>query len=414
MEIVKTLPKAKKYNFYRSIILNILSKMQNGHMVITLPEGDVIEFGNNIGTSADIKINDNVFFKKCLVHGDVGFGESYVDGDWDTKSITNVIKWMIENVENMVSMSGSKRKFDPTNFLKFVNKVYHKFNKNTQTGSKKNIEYHYDLSNDFYKLWLDETMTYSCGLFLEKETTLKQAQINKYQALADKLEIKATDHVLEIGTGWGGFASFLVEKYGCRITTTTISEQQFLYAENLFKEKGLTDKITLVKKDYRDLTGKYDKIASIEMLEAVGHEFLPVYFKKCHELLKPQGILAIQVITSPDSRYESFRAGVDWIQKHIFPGSLCPAVGELYRVVNQESDLQLYKFNDYGQHYARTLNEWFKNFNVKIEVIKNLGFDKRFARKWNYYLNYCEAGFTMRNISVVQMAFTRPNNTSLF
>lgn len=413
MEIVKSLPKAQKYNFQRSIILKILTGMKLGRMNITLPEGQVLEFGETDEIKANINVKDNVFFKKCLLGGDIGFAESYIEGDWDTESITNVIKWMILNVENMVSMSGNKRSFDPTNILNTFNKIYHKFNKNSVSGSKKNIEYHYDLSNDFYKLWLDSTMTYSSGIFTDKNTTLEQSQINKYQALADKLEIKPTDHVLEIGTGWGGFSCFLAENYGCKITTTTISEEQYKYAQEIILKKGLQGKITLLKKDYRDLTGQYDKVASIEMIEAVGHEFLPSYFEQCANLLKPKGIFALQAITSPDSRYKQFRDGVDFIQKHIFPGSLLPSIGEMNRVINKVSDLHMIKFNDYGPHYAKTLRTWFENFNQEPEKVIHLGFSPEFIRKWNYYLNYCEAAFEMRNISVVQIAYTRPNNTNL-
>jgi cyclopropane-fatty-acyl-phospholipid synthase len=413
MEIVKSLPKAQAYNFHRSIILNILQKMKLGRMSLTLPEGQTIEFGNSDEIHAKIEVKNNIFFKKCLLGGDIGFGESYVEGDWETDSITNVIKWMILNVENMVSMSGNSRSFDPTALLSSFNKIYHKLNKNSLSGSKKNIEYHYDLSNDFYKLWLDETMTYSSGIFTQENTTLKEAQLNKYQALAEKLEIKSSDHVLEIGTGWGGFSCYLVENFGCQVTTTTISEEQYKYAKELIKQKGFEDKITLLKKDYRDLTGQYDKVASIEMIEAVGHEFLPSYFSQCSKLLKPKGIFAIQAITSPDSRYTQFKNGVDWIQKHIFPGSLLPSIGEMTKVINKVSDLHMIKFNDYGLHYAKTLRTWFDRFNNEKSEVKALGFDNTFIRKWNYYLNYCEAAFEMRNISVVQIAFTRPNNTNL-
>jgi cyclopropane-fatty-acyl-phospholipid synthase len=413
MEIVKSLPKATEYNFYRTIVLNLLVKMNLGKLTVTLPEGQTIVLGNTDEMHANIKVNDNVFFKKVLISGDVGFGESYVDGDWDTSSITDVIKWTILNVENMVSISGSKRSFDPTTLLNGINKVLHKFNKNTKSGSKKNIEYHYDLSNDFYKLWLDESMTYSCGVFSSKETTLNEAQKNKYEALAKKLELKDTDHVLEIGTGWGGFSTYIAKEYGCKVTTTTISEEQYKYSKDLIKTLGLENQITLLKDDYRNLVGTFDKVASIEMIEAVGHEFLPSYFESCANRLKPDGIFALQVITSPDSRYNQFKDGVDWIQKHIFPGSLLPAVGEMNRVINKVSDLHLLKFDDYGHHYARTLNQWFINFNEKLSEVKELGFDNKFIRKWNYYLNYCEAAFDMRNISVVQLAYTRPNNTKI-
>ena len=413
MEIVKSLPKAAEYNFYRTIVLNLLVKMNLGKLTVTLPEGQTVVLGNTDEMHANIKINDNVFFKKVLISGDVGFGESYVDGDWDTSSITNVIKWTILNVENMVSMSGNKRSFDPTTLLNGINKVFHKFNKNTKSGSKKNIEYHYDLSNNFYKLWLDESMTYSSGVFTSEETTLKESQENKYKALAHKLELKQTDHVLEIGTGWGGFSTYIAKEYGCRVTTTTISEEQYKYSKDLIISLGLENQITLLKEDYRNLVGTFDKVASIEMIEAVGHEFLPSYFETCANRLKPDGIFALQVITSPDSRYTQFKNGVDWIQKHIFPGSLLPAVGEMNRVINKVSDLHLLKFDDYGHHYARTLNHWFNNFNDKLIEVKELGFDNEFIRKWNYYLNYCEAAFEMRNISVVQLAYTRPNNTKI-
>ncbi len=412
MEIVKTLPKATEYNFYRSLFLKLLVKMDLGRLTISFPEGQTITLGTNDQITANIHIKNNVFFKKCLLGGDIGFGESYVDGDWDTESITQVIRWMILNVENMISMSGSKRSFDPTTLLSSFNKIYHKLNKNTQSGSKKNIEFHYDLSNDFYKLWLDETMTYSSGIFKDKNTSLKDAQINKYKALADKLEIKSTDHVLEIGTGWGGFSTFIAKEYGCNVTTTTISEEQYKYSKELIEMLGLSSQITLLKEDYRNLTGQFDKVASIEMIEAVGHEFLPSYFKTCADRLKPNGIFALQVITSPDSRYNQFKDGVDWIQKHIFPGSLLPSVGEMNRVINKESDLHLIKFNDYGLHYAKTLRTWFEKFNDESFKVKELGFDNKFIRKWNYYLNYCEAAFNMRNISVVQLAYTRPNNTT--
>jgi len=413
MEIINSIPKAKKYNFYRNLTLKLLSPMKLGRLNITLPEGTNFTLGEGDEIIADVQIKNNVFFKKCVLYGDVGFGESYVDGDWDTSNVTNVIKWMVLNIDSAPTLSGSSRKFDPANLMKFFNRGFHILNKNNKSGSQKNIEYHYDLSNDFYKLWLDPTMTYSCALFKSNADTLEQAQINKYDNLCKNLEISDKDHILEIGSGWGGFACHAAKTYGCKITTITISKEQFDYAKNKIKEENLDHLIEIRFQDYRDLEGKFDKIVSIEMLEAVGHEFLKPYFKKCHELLKPKGLLSVQVITSPDSRYNEFRKGVDWIQKHIFPGSLLPSIGEMNKVINQISDMHMIKLLDMGPMYAKTLHAWFDNFNEQVENIKKLDFDEKFARKWRYYLNYCEAAFFMRNISVVQLTYTRPNNTDI-
>jgi cyclopropane-fatty-acyl-phospholipid synthase len=413
MEIINTLPKAEKYNFYRNLTLKLLAPMKLGRLNITLPEGANLTLGEGDEIIADIQVKDNIFFKKCVLFGDIGFGEAYVDGYWDTSNITNVIKWMILNVENAPTLSGSKRKFDPANLMQLFNRVYHLANKNNKTGAQKNIEYHYDLSNDFYKLWLDPTMTYSSGLFKTKEDTLEQAQINKYENLCQNLELKQEDHVLEIGSGWGGFACYAAKNYGCKITTITISKEQYDYAKNRIEQEGLNDLIDIRFQDYREVQGQFDKIVSIEMLEAVGHEFLKPYFQKCHELLKTNGIFSFQVITSPDSRYDEFRKGVDWIQKHIFPGSLLPSVGEMNKVINKVGNMHMIKMLDMGPMYARTLHMWFENFNKEIDNIKKLNFDEKFARKWRYYLNYCEAAFFMRNISVVQLTYTRPNNIEL-
>ncbi|MGF1923419.1 MAG: class I SAM-dependent methyltransferase, partial [Bacteroidia bacterium] len=227
----------------------------------------------------------------------------------------------------------------------------------------------------------------------------------------EQLHLKASDHVLEIGSGWGANAIFMAKEYGCKVTSVTISKEQQRLALQRVEEAGLTEQVDIVIKDYRDIQGKFDKIVSVEMLEAVGHRYLETYFAKCAEVLKPNGILAFQVITSPDSRYEQLRKGVDWIQKHIFPGSLLPSVSQLNKAINHTSDLTMVDLKDIGLDYAKTLHLWFETFNQKLTEVKVLGFDERFIRKWNYYLNYCEAAFEMRNINVMQMVYTRPNNT---
>lgn len=254
-------------------------------------------------------------------------------------------------------------------------------------------------------------MTYSSGYFANEHTSLEESQYAKYDRLAQQLKIKATDHVLEIGSGWGGNAIFLAKKYGCKVTSVTISkEQQKLAMERVHAEK-LEDKVSVIIQDYRKITGTFDKIVSIEMLEAVGHQYLETYFEKCQELLKPDGIFAFQVITSPDSRYDKLRNGVDWIQKHIFPGSLLPSVAAINKAINETGDLTLVDLKDMGLDYARTLHLWFIAFNKNLDKVKALGFSETFIRKWNYYLNYCEAAFAMRNINVMQMVYSRPNNT---
>lgn len=401
-----------KYGFYEKVILSLLSGMKLGHLHLTLPAGEVLVFGNGEGrVEAHVTIKSQNFFKRCVLFGDIGFGESYVNGEWETDHINNVIKWFLLNIETAPTLSGSKAKNLMLNFLKFFNKLTH-FNKaNTPDGSRENIAAHYDLNNDFFMLFLDPTMTYSSAYFREEGMSLQQAQIEKYDRLCRMLRLQPDDHVLEIGSGWGGNALYMAKNYGCNVTTVTISEEQFKLASKRIKDENLENKVTVLLQDYRFIEGKYDKIVSIEMLEAVGHKFLDVYFKKCNELLKKDGILALQVITCPDSRYESLRTGVDWIQKHIFPGSLLPSVAAINQSVNNTCDLTLVDLKDIGLDYARTLAIWKEQFNMKLKEVRELGFDDVFIRKWNYYLNYCEAAFEMRNINTMQLIYTRPNNT---
>lgn len=398
--------------FFERIVLNALAKMTLGKLELSLPNGETLVFGNGEhAITANIQVNHADFFKSIALYGDIGFGEAYTDGLWDTTNITNVIKWVILNIENAPSVTGSKVKSFALGLLKWVNKIYHVRRANTLAGSQKNISEHYDLNNDFFATFLDKTMTYSSGYFLNEHTSLEESQYAKYDRLAQQLKIKATDHVLEIGSGWGGNAIFLAKKYGCKVTSVTISkEQQKLAMERVHAEK-LEDKVSVIIQDYRKITGTFDKIVSIEMLEAVGHQYLETYFEKCQELLKPDGIFAFQVITSPDSRYDKLRNGVDWIQKHIFPGSLLPSVAAINKAINETGDLTLVDLKDMGLDYARTLHLWFIAFNKNLDKVKALGFSETFIRKWNYYLNYCEAAFAMRNINVMQMVYSRPNNT---
>lgn len=401
-----------KGNIYQSIILNLFHGMQKGKLNLSLPNGMHYSIGDGMGTEAYVNIIDPDFFRKCVLYGDVGFGEAYVDGDWSTNNIKNVINWFLLNIDNAPSISGSSAKAVAVNIFKGVNKISHLFRANSVAGSRKNISEHYDLNNDFFKLFLDDTMTYSSAYFTRPDMTLEEAQFEKYDRLCKQLHVKAEDHVLEIGSGWGGMCMHMAREYGCRVTTITISEEQYKYAKERIKAAGLDHLIDIQLKDYRLLEGKFDKIVSIEMLEAVGHKFLDIYFKKCQDLLKKDGLFALQVITCPDSRYDSLRKGVDWIQKYIFPGSLLPSIAAINGSVNKTSDLTMIDLKDMGMDYARTLKLWAERFNNALEEVRHLGFDDRFIRKWNYYLNYCEAAFESRNIHVMQLVYSRPNNTS--
>ena len=399
---------------WEALVLRALKGMEQGYLHMTLPGGDVRTWGcPDAEIKASIRIVRPVFFKKCLLYGDVGFGESYVDGDWETDNLAHLISWMILNVEANPAMSGSRRQVFWMNLLQTANRLVHRLRPNSKHGSRRNIRDHYDLSNEFFGAFLDPTMTYSAAYFPTPDASLEFAQIQKYDRLCRKLNLQASDHVLEIGSGWGGFAVFAARTYGCRVTTVTVSQKQLTYARQNVRQQGLEGRVEVLFKDYREVTGQFDKIVSIEMLEAVGHDFLPVYFAQCHALLKPQGMLALQVITCPDNRYDALRKGVDWIQKHIFPGSLLPSVSALQRAINRSSDLILHNLEDMGVHYIKTLSLWRENFNREQEKIRALGFNGAFERKWNYYFSYCEAAFAMRNISVLQLVYTRPNNRAL-
>lgn len=403
----------RKAGFYQNIILGCLYKMDKGFLNITLPSGEVINMGTGEGAiTANIIVNDDAFFKRVMLYGDIGFGEAYTDGLWDTDNITNVIKWVLLNIDNAPSVSGGKSQTVALNLLKFLNKFSQSKRANTLDGSRKNISEHYDLNNDFFASFLDPTMTYSSAYFYRDGLSLEEAQIAKYDRLCRQLHLKPTDHVLEIGSGWGGNAIYMAKTYGCKVTSLTISEEQHKLAVERVEAAGLSHKVSIELRDYRTLEGQYDKIVSVEMLEAVGHKFLDVYFKKCHDLLKKSGILAIQVITSPDSRYDSLRKGVDWIQKHIFPGSLLPSVAAINGAINRTGDMTMIDLKDLGIDYAKTLKLWYDQFNLNLGKAKSLGFDDTFVRKWNYYLCYCEAAFAMRNINVMHLVYSRPNNVS--
>lgn len=412
---IATSPQAQSPGFYERMVVNTLSKFKLGGLLLTLPDGRELRFGDprSPTNNAVIRVRNPEFFRQIALYGNVGFGEAYVEGDWETDDIAAVISWFIQNIVALQGSRASSTRLAGTNLLKAYNRVLHLLRPNSVKTSRRNISEHYDLGNDFYSLWLDETMTYSSGRFTGGAKTLEEAQHAKYEALCQKLQLKATDHVLEIGCGWAGFCTYAPRQYGCRVTCLTISEEQRKYATERVKREGLDHLVEIRLQDYRHVTGQFDKIASIEMLEAVGDNYVDAYFAKCHEVLKPDGLLAFQVITVPDCRYANLKRGVDWIQKHIFPGSLLLSLGRINEAINKTGDMFLHGIEDLGASYVKTLGLWHERFNAKVDDVKSLGFDERFIRKWNFYLQYCQAAFATRNISVVQAVYTRPNNPSL-
>jgi cyclopropane-fatty-acyl-phospholipid synthase len=395
---------------YQKLVLRMLHKMQSGTLYLSLPDSAQIKIGGKDGPVAEMTINDPAFFRQVVLYGDVGLGEAYMEKRWDTKNLTNLISWFIQNLEYLPSLSGAKKVFSPLNLLKISNRVLHILKPNSLKGSKLNISKHYDLSNEFFRNFLDSSMTYSSAFFTQPEQSLEQAQTEKYEQLCLSTGINENDHVLEIGCGWGGFAEHAAKKYGCKVTGVTISKEQFEFARARILKEKLQDRVNIILEDYRNIKGKFDKVVSIEMIEAVGHKYFPVYFSKINNLLKSDGVLGLQAIIIPDSRYDEYRKGVDWIQKHIFPGGLLPSIGVINKTVNKVSDLYLQQLREFGLSYGKTLNHWYGNLFNNLDKVKSLGFDETFIRKWEYYLCYCEAAFNTRNINVVQMVFTRPNN----
>ena len=397
------------------LVVGLLEKMTVGGLRLEQENGKVRHFGApHAPVTARVKIHDDrEFFKRCAFYGNIGMGEAYTDGLWDTDDIAATITWFIENMSALQGSDTASDKLPGVNLLKIVNWFRHLKRSNTIETSRLNIAEHYDLGNTFYQLWLDPSMTYSSARFEHADQSLEEAQIAKYDALCKKLKLQPTDHVLEIGCGWGGFSSHAARHYGCKITAITISEAQATYARERIRQEQLTDRVEIRIQDYRLVQGCFDKIASIEMLEAVGDKYHRSFFAKCHEVLKPEGLLGLQMITVPDCRYQSLTKGVDWIQRHIFPGSLLLSVGHVNEVLAETGNLFLHDLEDLGADYAKTLSSWHANFNRQLDPIRQLGFDEPFIRTWNYYLKYCEAGFNTRNISVVQGVYTRPNNSLL-
>ncbi|MBS1665290.1 MAG: class I SAM-dependent methyltransferase [Bacteroidetes bacterium] len=360
--------------FYKQVILKRFNRMSKGRLDLLLPGGETITIGDGQGTHAQIQIRDNEFFRRCMLYGDIGFGKAYVDGLWDTNNVSAVLSWLLLNIDKAPRSFANNCPLRPP-------------------------EYH-ELSNEFFRIFLDPSMTYSGAYFERDGMDLEEAQLAKYKRLCEQLRLRSTDHVLEIGCGWGSNALYIARNYGCQVTSLTLSQEQFKIAAQRVKKEGLEHLVTIRLEDYRNLSGRrFDKIVSVEMLEATRHRQLSVYFHKCNDLLKPNGILALQVVTCPRP-------------KRIFSGNLLPSVGAINAAVNRTREMFLVDAKELGLHYAATLKVWFMQFNSHLAQVRALGLDERFIRKWNYYLCYCEAAFRLRNIHVMQLVYSRPNNTA--
>ncbi|MEZ6152737.1 MAG: cyclopropane-fatty-acyl-phospholipid synthase family protein [Pirellulaceae bacterium] len=390
--------------FFRNLVLNRLSMLQDGQLTVHDAFGEKC-IGRLTGaeTSASIHVHRNQFYRRIALGGSLGAAESYIRGDWESPNLTDAMRVLARNMEVLagVEQGGSK-------LLRPLRVAANWLRRNTRRGSRRNISTHYDLSNAFFALMLDPTMTYSSAFFDNSKTTLEEASIEKYDRICRKLQLAPSDHVLEIGTGWGGFAEHAAKQYGCRVTTTTISEKQHAYATARFSKAGLTAQVTLLNDDYRDLRGSFTKLVSIEMVEAVGQRYLPEYFAKCSQLLQPDGAMCLQAIVIPDHRYERYQRSVDFIQQYIFQGGFLPSMGAIADCVGRRTDLRFVHREDFGAHYATTLSMWRQRFWENIDKVKALGFDERFVRMWHYYLCYCEAGFHERQIGVSQVLLAKP------
>ena len=407
---VRVAPPTGLERLYEKMGVAFFSRLQRGRLKLSLPGGRELTLGQGSGTApeADLAVHQPEFFRRLILDGDIGFGESFMAGEWDSSDLTGLLRLLADNLAAV-----DDRKIVLSWLGRGLNRVRHAWRKNTLFRSRRNIEEHYDLSNEFFRLWLDETMMYSSAFYARPEDTLHEAQLHKLRMLINKARIRAQDHVLEIGSGWGGFAIEAARSTGCRVTTITLSTKQRELAMQRVREAGLEGQVSVELCDYRRVQGQYDRIVSIEMLEAVGHEYFGTFFRRCDELLKPEGLVVLQVICIPDQRYDTYRRASDWTQKYIFPGGILPSLTVLSRAMTRHSRLIVEHLENIGPHYARTLKAWRERFLTARNQVRALGFDEVFLRKWEYYLAYCEAGFAARVINDLQLVLTRPNNPLL-
>jgi len=391
----------------RRTLFRALEGLSGGSLEVAHP-GGVARFGaveRPGDLAASLVVHDDRFFRRALAGGDVGLGESYMDGDWSSPDLPALVRLA---VRNMAVLDDHQRRFAIVR--QALDRFRHRRRANTVAGSRRNIGAHYDLGNDFFQLFLDPSLAYSCALYRTPQDTLAEAQRHKFDAICRKLRLAPGDHLLEIGTGWGGFAVHAATHHGCRVTTTTISERQHAHAARWFVEAGVTDRVTLLFDDYRNLTGRYDKIVSIEMFEAVGLGFYDAYFSACDRLLAPDGAMLLQTITMNDRSFPAYHRRTDWIQQYIFPGAELASLAEILRSLARATGLALHHAENIGVHYARTLAAWREAFTRRLDEVRALGYDERFIRMWDYYLAYCEGAFLERHIADFQLVLAKTRN----
>ncbi len=389
----------------RSQVFKFLQGIPHGHLVFEDCEGSY-DFGatDNASTlKATVRIIDPSAYQDLAFGGSIGGAEAYMLGKWETPNLLDLTRLWSANIDFMNALDDSRRLWQ-----RLADKALHWFNRNTTRQARKNISRHYDLNNEFFALFLDPEMMYSSAIFPKTDSSLDEAAVYKLEVICQKLELKPSDHLLEIGTGWGGLAVYAASRYGCKVTTTTISEAQFEAAQARVQAAGLEAKITVLMKDYRDLEGQFDKLVSVEMIEAVGHAYYRQYFSGCASLLKQNGLMLLQAITIPDQRYEYACTSVDFIQRYIFPGGSLPCHDAILSTVKRNTDLVMVGMQEIGLDYAKTLDSWRHRFLGKLDQVKALGFDDSFIRMWHYYLCYCQGGFEERIIGTSQILFAKP------
>jgi len=393
---------------FKKIVFMTLSNIKRGRLSLVY-NSEVLTYGEGEEV-IHVEIHSPIFFRRLVLSGEVGLGEAFIKGEWSSSNLKGFLSLLILNQESLGDSSAIKDtgKIIGINILGFLNKVEHYLNHNSLENSKKNISHHYDLSNNFYKLMLDETMTYSSALFTQAEQTLREAQYSKYESIASMLKIEDGESVLEIGSGWGGMSKYLTSNYKVDVDTYTISKNQFDYVQEMIKNENLKN-INIHFKDYREPKGTFDRVVSIEMIEAVGDKYLDTYFSEVAKSLKKNGRFAMQAILMPSSRYENYKKSSDWIEKYIFAGGHLPSIERLVGAASKVG-LELIDFKEFGTSYAETLKQWNLRFQNNLDEVKRLGFDEEFVRMWTYYLEICEAAFDTRNIYLAQLCFSRPNN----
>ena len=406
--VAGTTPKPRFLDdFAKRALIDRLEQITQGEII--LRDGQTqYQFGratSRCPLSVIVVVNHPQFYAEVVFGGSIGAGEAFMGGYWEVSDLTALMRIFLCNRQLLDGIDGGFAWLTIP-----IQKILHRLSRNTTKGSRRNISAHYDVGNDFFALFLDETLMYSNAIFTDPTMTLHEAQLARLKHICEKLELRPTDHLLEIGTGWGALAIYAARHYGCQVTTTTISKQQYDLASQRVAAAGLNERITLLFTDYRDLTGQYDKLVSLEMIEAVGHHYFDSYFGKCSELLKSDGMMLLQAITITDQRYDAARASVDFIKRYIFPGSCIPSVTAMSDSITRSTDLRMFHLEDIGPHYVRTLRAWRDNLYKNRAQIQKLGYSDEFFRMWEFYFCYCEGGFTERVISDVQMLLTKPEN----